>query len=139
MNSRGLFIILALVTPASFAGNGTPSDFLLGKYLLVGKGVDTGQVYTGKVEIFREKSELRVKRIIGNKVVVGSAAIESALGSDANVLRFRYNEGGKKYEQTCLWLSDLDNYARISCYLYKPGVHTINPGLEALFHDHTSE
>lgn len=95
MNSRGLFIILVLVTPASFAGHGTPSDFLLGKYLLVGKGVDTGRVYNGKVEIFREKSELRVKRIIGNKVVVGSAAIESALGGDANVLRFRITKVAK--------------------------------------------
>jgi hypothetical protein len=139
MNSRALFIILVLVAPAAFAGAGMHSDFLLGKYLLVGKGIDTGRAYTGKVEIFREKGELRVKRIIDNKVVVGSAAIEFALGGDADVLRFRYNEGGKKYEQTCLWLSDLDNYARISCYLYESGVHTINPGLEVLFHDYTSE
>ena len=43
----------------------------------------------------------------------------------------------QEYEITYLWRSDLDNYARLSGYLYQPGEKTDSPGMEALFRDHT--
>lgn len=137
---KSISIALALFTLSSvFANNDSLGDFLVGNYLLVGKGLDIEQTYTGKVEIFRENDILKVKRVIGGNTVIGNAAIEPALGGDTKVLRFRYEETGIEYEQSCLWQSDLDNYARISCYLYQPGVQTSNPGLEVLFHDRTAE
>ncbi len=110
-----------------------------GKYILVGKGLDTDKTYLGKVEIRSIKDRLIVERKINGKSVKGSAAIESAAGGDAQVLRIRFTEDGNSYEQTCLVNSDLDNYARISCYLYKPGIKTKQPGLEVFFHDHTAK
>ena len=110
-----------------------------GKYILVGKGLDTDKTYLGKMEIRSIKDHLIVEREINKKSVKGSAAIESAAGGDAQVLRIRFTEDGNSYEQTCLINSDLDNYARISCYLYKLGIKTMQPGLEVLFHDHTAK
>jgi len=112
------------------------TGFVTGKYLLVGKGVDTNDTYHGQVEIYSEKEKLKVKRIIGGKKIVGEAVIESAAHGEATVLRIRFSENGAAYENTCLVWSDLDNHARISCYLYQPGVKTVNPGLETLFIDH---
>ena len=110
-----------------------------GNYLLVGKAPDSEFTYHGKVEIKEVNDALLVLRDIDGEVCNGSAAIEPALDGDANVLRIRYSEGGVDYEQTCLVSTDLDNYARISCYVYHPDVHTSQPGLEVLFHDHTAE
>jgi hypothetical protein len=135
-----IYIALALFTSSpALANEDFFGDFFVGKYLLIGKGLNTEQTYTGKVEIYRENDSLKVKRIIGGQSVIGSALFEPALGGDTKVLRFRYEEAGIEYAQSCLWQSDLDNYARISCYLYRPGVRTSNPGLEVLFHDRTTE
>lgn len=131
-----LFLLTLFVSSSAFAQEDFASEFLLGKYLLVGKGLDTDVTYTGKVEIYREGGKLKLKRVIHGTTIIGSAALEPAAGGDTQVLRFRYEEAGMKYEQTCLWQSDLDNYARISCHLYRPDVRTLNPGLEVLFHTH---
>jgi len=79
---------------------------------------------------------LKVRRSINGQVIYGTAAIETALNGDARVIRIRFRENQIFYEQTCLSQSDLDNYARISCYLYRLDKSTTEPGLEALFHDH---
>ncbi len=110
-----------------------------GKYLLVGKGLDSDNTYHGKVEIKESNGKLTVSRNINGKISNGTAAIEPALNGDAKVLRIRFTEGEKEYEQTCMVGSDLDNYARISCYLYQPKVRTMQPGLEVLFNDHTAK
>ncbi|KOR28232.1 hypothetical protein TI03_05195 [Achromatium sp. WMS1] len=77
-----------------FAENNMFETYFVGKYLLVGKGIDTNRTYTGQVEIFLEHKKLRLKRIIDGLVVFGDAIIEPALGGDANVLRFRYMQSG---------------------------------------------
>lgn len=134
-------VIFLLVIYSSFSLGDTASMEMLvqGKYILVGKGLDTDKTYLGKVEIRSIKDHLIVERKINGKSVKGSAAIESAAGGDAQVLRIRFTEDGNSYEQTCLINSDLDNYARISCHLYKTGIKTTQPGLEVLFHDHTAK
>ena len=135
------YIIFLLVIYSSLSLSSTELMEMLvqGKYILVGKRLDTDKTYLGKVEIRSIKDHLIVERKINGKSVKGSAAIESAAGGDAQVLRIRFTEDGNSYEQTCLINSDLDNYARISCYLYKPGIKTTQPGLEVLFHDHTAK
>lgn len=133
-----IFIIFMLLSSLSGADETGLSDFLVGKYLLIGKAPDSEATYSGKLEIYRDKEKLKVLRKIGNMIVEGEAAIEYALNGDAEVLRIRFTEDSKDYEETCLFRPDLDNYARISCYWYQPGINTDKPGMEALFYDHTA-
>ena len=138
--SRFFLLTISLVASFSFAEEDDfISNFIVGKYILLGKAVDSDATYIGKVEIYFQGDNLKVTRVINGQAVAATAAIESALHGDAQVLRIRFSENDTKYEETCLWQSDLDNYARISCYLYQPGVRTSNPGLEALFYDHTAQ
>lgn len=113
------------------------SAFVTGQYVLIGQGIDTDTTYSGHVSIYLEDKQLKIKRVIDGKLIIGTAAFESALNGDAKVLRIRFLDNSKSYEETCLWASDLDNYARISCYLYIPGKDIKKPGFEALFIDHS--
>jgi len=114
------------------------SDFVLGKYLLVGKSADSTSTYFGHVEIYSENETLKVRRKIGSETVQGSARIESADRGGTKVLRVKFDNNGRSYEKTCLIHGDLDNYARISCYLYLSEGETEQPGLEVLFVDHST-
>jgi len=110
--------------------------FLAGTYTVVGKEIDSSQTYLGRVILRQGKECLLVERIINGEHVSGEGRIEHALGSDeADVLRVRFVLQGKQYEITYLWQGDLDNYARISGYVYRPGIQTDNPGMEVLFID----
>ena len=108
-----------------------------GKYLIVGKAIDSEKTYFGKLSIFKDKGTLQVIRTIDDRQVSGNASIESAIGGDAKVLRIRFKEQEKSYEETCMVSSDLDNNARISCYLYQPNIKTNDPGFEVFYNDHT--
>lgn len=132
------FIIFGFLSLTSHADDDFYSLMLPGSYILVGKALDSEKTYVGKIVIEGVKSGFKITRVIAGKSVYGNGKIESAAGGDAKVLRIRFNEGGSDYEQTCMIGADLDNYARISCYLYRPGVETLNPGLEVLFIDHTT-
>ncbi len=136
---KHIALLLTIYSSISLGDTELMEMFVQGKYILVGKGLDTDKTYFGEVKIKSVNNKLIVEREINKKSVKGSAAIEYAVGGDAQVLRIRFTEDGDSYEQTCLVNSDLDNYARISCYLYKPGIKTMQPGLEVLFHDHTAK
>jgi hypothetical protein len=63
----------------------------------------------------------------------GTGSIDLATADRIKVLRVRYQGG---LEGNYLFGSDLDNYARITGYIYRVGQRTTrNPGLEALFAD----
>ena len=109
------------------------SEFVAGRYRLIGQEPDSDRTYSGQVELVSESGKLRFRRMIAGNTVSGEAAVESAAGGDASVLRMRFRENGVAYEDTCLVQGDLDNYARISCYLYRRDGTTRKPGLEALF------
>lgn len=109
------------------------AGFVAGKYHLIGKASDSDRTYYGQVEIGRSEDGLHVVRTIGGKTVTGTAKIEEAMTDGVPVLRMSFTDAGVDFEETCLTGSDLDNYARITCYLYQPGMATKNPGLEALF------
>lgn len=132
-----IVVLLFLPLPGVAEDESMIRNFLVGDYLLVGNGPDSDEPYTGKVRLYLEGSALKVRRTINGQTVTGNAAIETALRGEAKVLRIRFTEGETVYEKTCLSQSDLDNYARISCYLYRPEESTESPGLEALFYDHT--
>lgn|SRR5690554_201290 len=139
---RNLAIIFALsfLPPLAVAEDNLMFyNFLVGDYLLIGKALDSDETYTGKVRLYLEDDALKVHRTINGKTVTGNAALETALHGEKTVLRIRFTENKVKYEKTCLSQTDLDNYARLSCYLYQPRKSTKKPGLEALFYDHEAK
>ena len=111
------------------------AGFVAGRYHLIGKSPDSDNTYYGKVGLISTERGIEVHRFVAGKTIVGSGAIEKATADDVNVLRIRFKENNTEYEETCMIDGDLDNFARISCYLYRSGVKTGNPGLEALFID----
>lgn len=131
-----LFLILAFIPVLSQADDAM-NEFLKmivpGEYTVIGKNINSDKTYQGEVSITRQDDTFAVMRSINGTQVVGQAAIESAAGGDAKVLRIRFAENNVDYEETCLVGSDLDNYARISCYLYMQDGKTRQPGLETLF------
>lgn len=55
-------IVLALLVPVFAVAQGDFfTEFFVGDYLLVGKGLNTNKTYTGKVEIYRENGALKLK------------------------------------------------------------------------------
>jgi hypothetical protein len=126
-----LFLSIALVAEDS----DSTLQFLAGNYLLIGKKPDSKETYTGTISfVYREeKKELQFTRTINGKKTRGIAKIEKVLSGEADVLRLRFTENKSEYEGTFLWRSDLDNYGRLSGYIYLKNSNTDNPGLEAYF------
>jgi len=135
---KPLFYIFVPIFIASSAfGEGSSAEFLagfvIGQYRLLGQETESGATYHGRAEIKRDGRTLKVKRTIAGKTVWGTAAIENAPMAEKPVLRLRFNEGEKACESTCLIHGDLNNYARLTCHLYRKDGTTRQPGLEALF------
>ncbi len=108
-------------------------DFLPGSYEILGRLPESDSLYSGTALIKEAENGLTVLYKIGTKEVAGTGEIENAAGGDASVLRVRFERDGKKYETTYLIQSDLDNYARLSGYVYQRKGTTNKPGLEVLF------
>ncbi len=114
--------------------------FLAGKYELIGKESGSNKTYYGKVLMVSKDDHLSVTRIIEGTTVQGLGHIEHALWPDqAHVLRVRFKKDKIQYETTYQWSGDLDNYARISGFLYPKDKQPNAPNLEALFIDHNTE
>lgn len=109
-------------------------DFLPASYEVVGRMPDSDSLYSGRVMIQNSDSGLIVVRQTGNQVMRGRATIEKAAGGDATVLRVGFVQEKQRYEITYQIHSDLDNYARLSGYVYRKDGSTKTPGLEVLFH-----
>ncbi|MBV1909969.1 MAG: hypothetical protein KUG78_11750 [Kangiellaceae bacterium] len=131
-------IIAALLLISSFNASSEEefglTQFVVGEYTLVGKANNSDNTYTGKLKISSDNGKLAITRQIGSTTIKGSGAIESAIHDEAKVLRMRFQQHETAFEQTCLVQADLNNYARISCYLYEPNKKTNNPGMEVFFH-----
>ena len=111
--------------------------FLAGEYDLIGRKPDSAATYTGRVTIRDVGGTLQVIRIIDGKTERGMIQFDTAAGADhIPVLRAHFSMDGREYEATYLWRSDLDNYPRVTGYIYLPKNQTKSPGLEALFPIH---
>lgn len=138
--------IVSGVLLAANSGHESLERMVVGQYVIVGKQVESDITYHGTADIFLKNNRLLIKRVIDGQVELGKAAVESAAGGDAKVLRMRFNKktgqhAGKNfvaYEQTCMIGSDLDNYARLSCHVYKRDGSTKKPGLETFFIEHSA-
>ncbi|TFH64086.1 MAG: hypothetical protein E4G90_08810 [Gemmatimonadales bacterium] len=142
--TRVLLVALVCLAPTARADDVKNHEvlygYLAGTYLAVGKELDSDNTYSGKVVFSSQEDRLIVTRNIHGETIQGIGTIEHALGPDqAHVLRVRFTRHGQEFEITYLWRHDLDNYARLSGYVYRPGEKTAAPGLETLFIDHTAK
>jgi hypothetical protein len=108
-------------------------SFLSGDYRLVGQKPDSGAAYSGRVTLQQRGRAFHVIRTIDRATIEGTASIETTSRGIA-VLRMRFSLDGMEHEATYLWQSDLDNYPRLTGYVYRPKGTTKSPGIEALFH-----
>ncbi len=109
--------------------------FLIGSYVVIGKRPDSAQTYSGQMNLEAGDGQLQVVRIVNDRITRGIGKIERAIGGEAVVLRIRFDRDGKSYEGTYLVEGDLDNYARLTGYVYLADGSTRSVGLEALFAD----
>ena len=133
---RRLIILSFFITPFLNAQEfraDVMERLIQGNFILIGKSIDSENTYSGEMSITKNESGIEITRIISGKEIKGTAAIEYATPDKVPVLRFRFKEDNKKNEATCMVGSDLDNFARMTCHVYFPGIKTSKPGFEALF------
>ena len=132
-----IILLLFAAEPGTLAENDTDFSygFLKGSYELVGRWPDSNEVYSGKIILEKDRGHFRVVRLINGKKITGIGKIETATSDRVKVLRIRFKQDGREYEGTYLISSDLDNYGRLTGYLYLKNGKTKNPGLEAFFID----
>jgi hypothetical protein len=133
-----LLLVLISITNISYSKDSEESflaGFIMGKYHLIGKALNEDKSYIGSIEFSQNENEgdIVFTKTIDHNKIKGTAKIEKTVSEGSNVLRLHFKSENKVFEQTCLVNSDLDNYARISCYLYEKNITTDNPGLEAFF------
>ncbi len=133
--------VLALVSSVVCAqakdfGDEPLHDFLCGSYQVIGRLPDSDQLYSGKVEFKPSGNQLEVVRLIGEHRMKGIGRIETATPDKIKVLRVHFRSRDKDYEATYVIGSDLDNYGRLTGYVYFKDGGTKKPGLEALFIEH---
>ena len=113
---------------------------IAGVYELIGRQAETGTLMTGTVTITETKPNVfTVTREINGKTIIGTGKVDRATPDSIPVFRVQFSDQGKQIEGTFLWQSDLDNYGRLSGYVYPKGYHGAKPGLEALFHKNAAE
>lgn len=139
MQRTVLFIVIALI---AFSGAQAQDDeleflyrFLKGSYEIIGRRPDSNDTYTGKVVLRKTDGHLRVTRYINSQEIEGTGKIETTTCDKVKVLRVSFIEKGQAYEVTYLINSDLDNYGRLTGYVYQKEGKTKQVGLEALFID----
>lgn len=115
--------------------NESVHNFLVGNYLIIGKYYEAETTYYSKATIMTNGDGLKIIKHINKRKFSGIGKVERAIFADAPVLRMNFTKDKQPQEQTCIFRSDLDNYARISCYVYPPRSDTNDPGLEAWFID----
>jgi hypothetical protein len=112
--------------------------FVQGTYQVIGRWPDSDETYAGKVVLKRKGDHLQVLRSINGEEIEGVGRIATATADKIKVLRVQFSQRDRRYEATYLINSDLDNYARLTGYLFLKTGETRRPGLEALFIDHYS-
>jgi hypothetical protein len=113
-------------------------SFLQGTYQVIGKWPDSNKSYHGKVVMNSKGDHLQVIRSINGEETEGIGRIADATADRIKILKVEFSHRGRRYEATYVIDSDLDNYARLTGYLYLKAGTTLKPGLEALFIDFQS-
>ena len=133
-----LCLVMAQSAPAEDASKKAPDvkfllGFLAGDYRLVGQKPDSGAAYLGRLTLRETGGAFSVTCVVAGVASPRTASIETT-GEGLPVLRMRFSQEGVDYAATYLWQTDLDNYPRLTGYVYRAQGETKSPGLEVLFH-----
>ena len=112
------------------------AQFLSGDYALIGKAPDSEKIYKGRITIsYSGHNQFVVTRRIEGRTTTakGFFDVASPPADKPPVFRIQFRQGGQELEATYLWGGDLNNYARLTGYVYLRQRGTKSPGLEALF------
>src|SRR5262249_1883877 len=92
-----------------------------------------GATYSGSARIEQTGNELLLSRTRSERKVIARGRLEvPSPPGEGHILRFRWKDPDP-VTMTCLIGSDLDNYARLTCYWMRDGTEPRQPGLEAMF------
>jgi hypothetical protein len=132
------FVLFTLWVAQTTAASATDTDDLLryleGSYRIIGKKVINDETFLGRVIIKKKGKKLEVWRLIDGARIHGTGWIDFATPDRIRILRMRFHTAEGSFSGAYIFCSDLDNYARITGYLYRDDKPlTRNPGLEALF------
>ncbi len=112
-------------------------DFLLsslaGSYEVIGRLPGSPKTYSGRLDISRKGDKLVLVRKIKGVKATGEASVQHATADNIPVIRASWKDGKTGYGATYLVNTDLDNYPRLTGYIYYSGRETESPGIEALF------
>jgi hypothetical protein len=110
----------------------TYTNFVVGRYDLIGRHPDSGKLYSGQATIDVVGGHVRLTREIDGWRGDVFGTVRRADPGEALVLAFAWGEK-PVMEMVCLIGSDLDNYARLTCHWGKAGNPHKKPGMEAYF------
>ena len=110
--------------------------FVQANYVAVGRYPNSDSTYSAKITISEKDNKLVVTRTVNGKKVSGKADVVKSLGGDTEVLKISWVENKKSFLGTFLIDGDLDNYARLTGYIYNADNSTKKVGLEAWFCDY---
>lgn len=111
-------------------------EFLIGKYSVIGKMVESNDAYFGTMKVDFKNKKFEIIRKIGNISIKANGEIKKTGPEQIEVFVITFTENNTLYEITYLIDTDFDNYGRLSGYRYYKNQETENPGLEALFSNH---
>jgi len=140
INLIAVLLILIIVSGA-WAQNAEVEflySFLQGTYQVIGRWPDSNQSYNGKIILKSKEDHFQILRSINDEEIQGVGRIATATADKIKVLTVEFTQHGQRYEATYIINSDLDNYPRLTGYLFLKTGETKRPGLEALFIDHQS-
>ena len=135
---RYFWFLSCLSAAMTTAWAASPADhrleYLEGSYVVIGRHPDSERPYAGRVIASLSDQGLKLIRVVNGRSIEAKAEMDTATPDKIPVLRIGFKEHGKQYEEVCMVSVDLDNYPRVSCYLYH-GL-TKRVGLETWFPDH---
>lgn len=119
--------------PVEPEGKSFLESFVVGDYALIGQFPDSTITYSGVARIDNSSGSLTLTRQIGKQSIKATGRIEAPHPpGEGSVIRFRWIEK-EPTVMSCLASGDLDNYARLTCYVVVEGQPHLQPGIEALF------
>ena len=114
--------------------HGQMAGFYAGTYVLVGKRMDSDDTFVGTLVLEHVGDGLEGYRLIADNRVSVSGTIEHPLCCEsAHTLRLKFKDGDRELEASYLLDIDLDNYGRLSGFVFDPELRTDWPGMEVLF------
>ena len=129
-----IYLIFILLLSPLFAKNNNYPDmsFFKGTYNLIGKKIDSSEMYYGKAKIEIIKFSFKMTRIINKKIKIIYGKFNKDLPDGLSSLDFELTENGVKYLIRYQWYVDYDNYPVLSGFISYADKKTDEFGMEFL-------